>query len=83
MNDGYFFYNPHNRSSIVRLDLTHNEGTIYAFGRLEMELPGLRVNTGNYLYTPNHNFNYVDFDVDENGGYLTALEPLISTRAPD
>ncbi|KAJ8682022.1 hypothetical protein QAD02_017814, partial [Eretmocerus hayati] len=67
VNDGYFFYNPYNRSSIMRLDLTHSEGTVYAYGRLELELPGLRVNNGNYLYTPNHNFNYVDFDVDENG----------------
>lgn len=25
------------------------------------------MNTKNYLYTPNHNFNYVDFNVDENG----------------
>ncbi|XP_016843783.1 uncharacterized protein LOC100120786 [Nasonia vitripennis] len=79
VNDGYFFYNPYNRSSIVRLDLTHNEGTIYAFGRLEMELPGLRVNTGNYLYTPNHNFNYVDFDVDENGLWAIYGTPSNST----
>ncbi|XP_058791313.1 uncharacterized protein LOC131664328 isoform X2 [Phymastichus coffea] len=67
VNDGYFFYNPSNRSSIVRLDLDHSTGTMHAYGRLEMELPELRVNTGNYLYTPGHNFNYVDFDVDENG----------------
>jgi hypothetical protein len=78
VNDGYFFYNPYNRSSIIRLDLTHSEGTMYAYGRLEMELPGLRVNTGNYLYTPNHNFNYVDFDVDENGTYGKCLLKIIS-----
>ncbi|XP_023246402.1 gliomedin [Copidosoma floridanum] len=64
---GYFFYNPYNRSTIIRVDLGQPEGTIYSYPRMEASLSGLRVNTGNYLYTPNHNFNYVDFDVDENG----------------
>uniref|UniRef100_A0ABD2X3A7 Olfactomedin-like protein 2A n=1 Tax=Trichogramma kaykai TaxID=54128 RepID=A0ABD2X3A7_9HYME len=79
VHDGYFFYNPYNRSSIVRLDLTHSEGTMYAYGRLELELPRLRVNTGNYLYTPEHNFNYVDFDVDENGLWVIYGTPSNGT----
>lgn len=64
VNDGYFFYNPRNKSSIIRVDLSQSEGTMFAHAQ-ELQLPGLRVNNGNYLYTTK--YNYVDFDVDENG----------------
>ncbi|CAL7948986.1 unnamed protein product [Xylocopa violacea] len=64
-----FFYNPINRSSIFRFNLQSFSDHICdkEFSRCELHLPGLLVNTKNYLYTPNHNFNYVDFNVDENG----------------
>ncbi|XP_035720622.1 gliomedin-like isoform X1 [Vespa mandarinia] len=65
--NGSFFYNPKNRSSIFRFDLYHGQGCDIFFSTCELQLPGLYVNTNNYLYTPNHNFNYVDFNVDENG----------------
>ena len=67
-----FFYNPINRSSIFRFNLQSISDQICdkEFSRCELHLPGLLVNTKNYLYTPNHNFNYVDFNVDENGNYI-------------
>ncbi|XP_015188662.1 PREDICTED: uncharacterized protein LOC107072878 isoform X2 [Polistes dominula] len=65
--NGSFFYNPKNRSSIFRFDLYHGQGCDIFFSKCELKLPGLYVNTNNYLYTPNHNYNYVDFNVDENG----------------
>ncbi|XP_066591232.1 uncharacterized protein [Prorops nasuta] len=62
--NGSFFYNPENRSSIFKFDLS----TLPDKGcrRCEMDLPGLELNK-RYLYTPDHNYNYVDFNVDENG----------------
>lgn len=70
--NGSFFYNPINRSSVFRYDLYSfsDHGCDDDFPRCELHLPGLLVNTRNYLYTPNHNFNYVDFNVDENGLWL-------------
>ena len=67
-----FFYNPINRSSIYRFNLqsASDQGCDKEFSRCELHLPGLLVNTRNYLYTPNHNFNYVDFNVDENGLWI-------------
>ncbi|XP_054013696.1 uncharacterized protein LOC128895270 [Hylaeus anthracinus] len=67
-----FFYNPINRSSIFRFNLHSSSDHICdkEFPRCELHLPGLLVNTRNYLYTPNHNFNYVDFNVDENGLWI-------------
>ncbi|XP_076630956.1 uncharacterized protein LOC143346601 [Colletes latitarsis] len=67
-----FFYNPVNRSSIFRFNLHSISDHICdkEFPRCELHLPGLLVNTKNYLYTPNHNFNYVDFNVDENGLWI-------------
>lgn len=63
-----FFYNPINRSSIYRFNLhSFSDHVCDEYTRCELHLPGLLVNTRNYLYTPNHNFNYVDFNVDENG----------------
>ncbi|XP_076234512.1 uncharacterized protein LOC143179263 isoform X2 [Calliopsis andreniformis] len=64
-----FFYNPINRSSIYRFNLHSfpHQPCDKEYPRCELHLPGLLVNTKNYLYTPNHNFNYVDFNVDENG----------------
>lgn len=61
-----FYYNPQNRSTVFRFDLYSTESDCNRhFVNCEMELPGLQVNTKNYLYT--HNFTYVDFNVDENG----------------
>ncbi|XP_068986709.1 uncharacterized protein [Bombus flavifrons] len=67
-----FFYNPINRSSIFRFNLHSISDQVCGkeFSRCELHLPGLLVNTRNYLYTPNHNFNYVDFNVDENGLWI-------------
>ncbi|XP_076175562.1 uncharacterized protein LOC143150891 isoform X2 [Ptiloglossa arizonensis] len=67
-----FFYNPINRSSIFRFNLhsTSDHVCDKEFSRCELHLPELLVNTTNYLYTPNHNFNYVDFNVDENGLWI-------------
>ncbi|KAG7189036.1 hypothetical protein KM043_008629 [Ampulex compressa] len=67
--NGSFFYNPINRSSIFRFDLysSSEHECERGFGQCELQLPGLFVNNQNFLFTPNHNFNYVDFNVDENG----------------
>lgn len=61
-----FFYNPQNQSTVFRFDLysTSDHG---CNNKCEVQLPGLVLNTQNFLYTPYHNFNYVDFNVDENG----------------
>ncbi|XP_015431074.1 PREDICTED: uncharacterized protein LOC107187475 [Dufourea novaeangliae] len=67
-----FYYNPINRSSIFRFNLHSVSDHVCdnEFTRCELHLPGLLVNTRNYLYTPDHNFNYVDFNVDENGLWI-------------
>lgn len=66
--NGSFYFNPVDRASIVRFDIIpHLSLTGPMMRDNEVFLPGLVVNTKNYLYTPDHNHNYVDFDVDENG----------------
>ncbi|EFN84578.1 Gliomedin [Harpegnathos saltator] len=60
-----FFYNPQNRSTIFRFDLYSSSEQ--GCDECEIPLPGLLLNTQNFLYTPYHNFNYVDFNMDENG----------------
>ncbi|XP_024944427.1 uncharacterized protein LOC107271414 isoform X2 [Cephus cinctus] len=70
VNNGSFFYNPEGRASVMRFDLHSPQGSVNSGNpnRMELPLPGLHVNnSSNYLYTPGHNFNFVDFDVDENG----------------
>ncbi|XP_014482592.1 PREDICTED: uncharacterized protein LOC106748509 isoform X2 [Dinoponera quadriceps] len=63
-----FFYNPINRSTVFRFDLySSSDHGCDRESDCEMQLPGLLLNTQNLLYTPYHNFNYVDFNVDENG----------------
>ncbi|XP_043280987.1 uncharacterized protein [Venturia canescens] len=59
--NGSFFYNPENNNSVIRFDLQSGRA------EAELALPGLAVNTKNYLYSIDHNYSYVDFDVDENG----------------
>ncbi|XP_014299177.1 uncharacterized protein LOC103574426 [Microplitis demolitor] len=75
--NGSFFYNPENRSSIYRLDLstaqtTHNTPHY----SMELILPGLKINNNNYLYSRDHDSSYVDFDVDENGLWVIYGLPL-------
>ncbi|XP_026827101.1 uncharacterized protein LOC105277676 [Ooceraea biroi] len=67
-----FFYNPQNRPTVLRFDLSpssnngcHQIPSTKYLNKCEIQLPDLNVNTQNFLYT--HNFTYVDFNVDENG----------------
>ncbi|XP_050455183.1 uncharacterized protein LOC126853449 [Cataglyphis hispanica] len=60
-----FFYNPQSQSSILRFDLSSESECSQNISKCELQLPGLVINTKNFLYT--HNFTYVDLNVDENG----------------
>ena len=61
--NGSFFYYPEGKDFIVRYDLQD----IHKKYTKELRLPGFVPNSKNYLYTPDNNYNYVDFEVDENG----------------
>ncbi|XP_012525384.1 uncharacterized protein LOC105830548 isoform X2 [Monomorium pharaonis] len=68
-----FFYNPVNRSSVLRYDLiTSSDSRQCSVANCEMPLPCLDVYGQNYLYA--RNFTYTDFNVDENG--LWVIYPL-------
>ena len=72
--NGSFFYNPENRPKIFRFDIPPNLSHAGPTMRNnQVDLPGLNAHIKNYLYTPDHNFNYVDFDIDENGKYIRKL----------
>ncbi|XP_034935494.1 uncharacterized protein [Chelonus insularis] len=60
--NGSLFYNPKNRPSIYRFDLSSNVDN-----RMELILPGLSSPGSSFLYSSDHDSSYVDFDVDENG----------------
>ncbi|XP_046627663.1 uncharacterized protein LOC124308727 [Neodiprion virginianus] len=63
--NGWFFYHPVGRSTIMRFEITADKSK--QSNPVEMELPGLDYNSANFLYTPNYSHNYVDFNVDDNG----------------
>ncbi|XP_077274980.1 uncharacterized protein LOC143904292 isoform X2 [Temnothorax americanus] len=70
--DKSFFYNPMNRPSILRYDLSGHRACTDFLPKCERMLPCLEVDGQNHLYT--HNFTYTDINVDENG--LWVIYPL-------
>ncbi|XP_011639692.2 LOW QUALITY PROTEIN: gliomedin [Pogonomyrmex barbatus] len=75
-----FFYNPFNRSTVFRYDLSSDRKCTELNPKnvkCELELPRLHVDRENFLYT--RNFTYVDFNVDENGLWVIYALPMNNT----